>query len=81
MLKNFYCSPHPCGQPKDDKFAPMVPTILSCWNLDVQQGFFELTMKSNAIQTMAKIVVLAFDKVNPTIINPFTRMCQVIHAS
>ncbi len=81
VLKNFYCSPRPCAQPKDDKFAPMVHTILSSWNLDVQQGLFELTMKSNVIQTMAKVLALASENVKPTIINPFTHMCRVIHAS
>jgi hypothetical protein len=29
---------------------------------------------------MAKVMALASNKVNPTIINPFTRMRQVIHA-
>jgi hypothetical protein len=29
VLKNFYCSSHPCGQPKDGKYAPMVLAILS----------------------------------------------------
>ncbi len=81
MLKNFYYSPYPCGQPKDDKSTPMVPTILSSWDLDVQQGLFKLTMESNTIQTMAKVMALAFDKVNPTIINPFTCMWRIIHAS
>jgi hypothetical protein len=74
VLKKFYYSPHPCGQPKDEKFVLMVPTILSNWDLNVQQGLFKLTMKSNATQAMAKIVALAFNKVNPTIINPFTCM-------
>jgi hypothetical protein len=59
----------------------MVHTILSSWNLDVQQGLFELTMKSNVIQTMAKVLALASENVKPTIINPFTHMCRVIHAS
>jgi hypothetical protein len=30
---------------------------------------------------MAEVVVLAYDKVNPTIINPLTCMWWVIHAS
>jgi hypothetical protein len=81
MLKKIYGSSHPCGQPKDDKYAPMVLTILSGWDLDVQQGLFKLTMKSNIVQTMVEVVALAFDKVNPTIINPLTRMWRVIHAS
>jgi hypothetical protein len=37
-------------------------------------------MKSNIAQAMAEVMALAFNKVNPTIINPFTRMRQVIHA-
>ncbi len=68
------------GQPKDNKFAPMVPAILWAWDLDVQLGLFKLTMKSNIVQAMAKVMALASNKVNPTIINPFTRMRQVIHA-
>ncbi len=59
----------------------MVPAILWAWDLDVQQGLFKLTMKSNIAQTMAEVKALAFNKVNPTIINPFTCMRQVIHAS
>jgi hypothetical protein len=31
----------------------MVLAMLLAWNLDVQQGFFKLTMKSNAAQAMA----------------------------
>ncbi len=58
-----------------------LPTILSGWDLDAQQGLFKLTMKSNGTQTMVEIVALAFDKVNPTIINPLTHMCRVIHGS
>ncbi len=48
----------------------MVPAILSSWDLDAQQGLFKLTMESNATQAMVEIVALAFDKVNPPIINP-----------
>jgi hypothetical protein len=72
---------YPCGQPKDDKSAPMVPTILSSWDLDAQQGLFKLTMKSNATQAMVEVVALTSNKVNLTIINPLTCMWQVIHAS
>jgi len=74
VLRNFYSSPHPCGQPKDGKSTPMVPTIFSSWDLDAQQGLFKVTMKFNATQAMAKIVAIAFNKVNPTIINPLTCM-------
>jgi hypothetical protein len=72
VLKKFYYSPRPCGQPKDNKFARMVPTILSSWDLDVQQGLFKLTMKSNIAQAMVEIVALAFNKVFLTIINLLT---------
>jgi len=33
-----------------------------------------LTMKSNIVQAMAKVMAFAFDEVNPTIINALTRM-------
>jgi hypothetical protein len=59
----------------------MFPAILSGWDLDVQQGLFTLTMKSNAAKAMAEVVALAFDKLNPTIINPLTHKWQVIYAS
>ncbi len=59
----------------------MVPTILLSWDLDAQQVLFKLTMKSNIVQAMVEVVALAFDKVNPTNINPLTCMWQVIHAS
>ncbi len=44
VLRGFYSTPHPCGQFRD---APMVPPILSAWELDVQQGFFKLIMMFN----------------------------------
>ncbi len=72
--RNFYSSPHPCGQPKDGKSTPMVPTIFSGWDLDAQQGLFKLTTKFNAAQAMAKVVASASNKVNPTIINLLTSM-------
>jgi hypothetical protein len=59
----------------------MVPTILSSWGLDIQQGLFKLTMKSNATQAMVEVVVLESNKVNLTIINTLTCMWGVIHAS
>jgi hypothetical protein len=52
----------------------MVSTILLGWDFDAQKGLFNLTMKSNVAQAMTEVVALAFDKVNPTIINPFTCM-------
>jgi hypothetical protein len=72
MLKNFYYSPHSCG--KDDKSVPMVLASFSGWDLDAQQGLFKLTTKLNVVQTMVEVVVLTFDKVNRTNINPLTRM-------
>jgi len=39
--------------------------VISSWDLDAQQGLFKLTMKSNAYQMMAEVVVLVVDKVNP----------------
>jgi len=73
MLKGFYYTPWPCGQFKDNNFILMVPAILSCWDLDVQQGLFKLTMKLNDVQAMAEVVVIASNKANPIIVNPFTR--------
>ncbi len=70
----FNYNPHPCGQAKEGKFVPMLLAILLGLNLDVQQGLFKLTMKSNATQAMAKVVTLASNKVNLIIVNPFTHM-------
>jgi hypothetical protein len=74
VLIFFYCNPCPCGQIKDEKSDPTIPSILSSWDLDVQQGLFKLTTKSNIVQAMAKVMALRFDKVNRTIINPLTHM-------
>jgi hypothetical protein len=52
----------------------MVLAILSGWDLDAQLGLFKLTTKSNVVQTMVEVVALTFDNVNPTNINPLTRM-------
>ncbi len=52
----------------------MVPTILSGWDLNAQQGLFKLTMKSNIVQAMVEVVALASKKVNLTNINPLTHM-------
>ncbi len=70
VLKYFYCIPCPCKQSKNNKSPLMVPMILSGWELGVQHGLFKLTMKSNSTQAMAEIMTLAFEKVNPTIVNP-----------
>jgi hypothetical protein len=59
----------------------MVPSILSSLDLDVQLSLFKLTMKSNVVEAMAKVMAFTFDKVNLTIVNPFTHMWRVIHAS
>jgi hypothetical protein len=58
----------------------MVPTIIFKWDLDAQQGLFKLIMKSNATQVMAEISTLIINKVNPQIVNPFTRLWKVINA-
>jgi hypothetical protein len=73
VLKGFYCIPRPCGQFKDNNSILMVPTIFSCWDLDVQQGLFKLTMKLNDVQAMGEVVFIASNKANPIIVNPFTR--------
>jgi len=65
VLKAFYCTPCPCGVAVDDKLAPMVLAILLVWDLDVQQRFFKLTMKSSATQAMAEVLALASDKAHP----------------
>jgi hypothetical protein len=44
----------------------MVLAIISSWDLDVQQGLFKLTMKSNTAQAMVEVMALASDKINPT---------------
>ncbi len=51
------------------------------WDLDVQQGFFKLTMKSSAAQAMAKVVALASDKAHPMVVNPPTHLWLVIKPS
>jgi len=55
-------------------------TILFGRDLDVQQGLFKLTMKSNAIQAMVEVSQLIIDKVNPQIVNPLTHLWKVINA-
>jgi hypothetical protein len=49
----------------------MVLVVLLGWDLDAQEGFFKLTMKSNVSQAMAKVVASAATEVNPQIVNPF----------
>jgi hypothetical protein len=40
-----------------------VPIVFSSWDFDAQQVFFKFTMKSNATQAMAKVVVVVTNKV------------------
>jgi len=47
----------------------------------VQQGFFKITMKSNNVKTMAKVVALTTNKAHPMFGNPFTRLWCVINTS
>ncbi len=63
------------------KFASVVLVVLSSWDLDTQQRFFKLTMKSNASQAMGEVVALVANKVNPQIVNPLTRLWNVINVS
>lgn len=81
MLKGFYYSLWPCGQSTNGNSTLVVLTILWGWDLDVHQGLFKLTMKSNATQAMVEVVAFAFNKANPIIVKPFTHLWQVIHAS
>jgi hypothetical protein len=55
----------------------MVPTIISKWDLDVQQGLFKLTMKPNVAQAMVEVSTLLI----PLIVNPLTQLWKVINTS
>jgi hypothetical protein len=55
----------------------MVPTIISKWDLDVQQGLLNLTMKSNATQAMVEVSTLLI----PLILNPLAQLWKVVKAS
>jgi hypothetical protein len=79
VLKDFYGSEHTYGIQTNGKYASMVPTVLSGWDLDSQQRLFKLTMKSNAYQVMAKMVAMVANKVDPQIVNPFTCLWKVIN--
>jgi hypothetical protein len=81
VLKGFYFSSQPCGQYQGGKFASIVLVVILRWDLNAQQGFFKLIMKSNSTQAMGEVVAIAFDKANPIIVNPLTRWWWVIHAS
>ncbi len=58
ILKGFYCNPQSCEQFKDKKSTPMVSSIILAWDLNVQNELFKLTMKSNVVQAMAKVVAI-----------------------
>lgn len=79
VLKEFYGNPHACGVAIGDKSQSMVLTIIFEWDLDAKKRLFNLTMKSNVAQAMAKISTLVIDKVNPQIVNPFTHLWKVIN--
>ncbi len=81
ILKGFHCNPWSCEQFRDKKFTPMVASIILAWDLNVQNGLFKLTMKSNVVQAMAKVVALVTNQTNLIFFNPFTLLWQVIHAS
>jgi hypothetical protein len=55
----------------------MVLVILSTWDLDAQQGFFKLPMKSSVAQAMAKTT----NKAHPMVVNPLTHLWRVINSS
>jgi hypothetical protein len=70
VLKDFYGSECTYGIQTNGKSTLMVLVVLLGWDLDAQQGFFKLTMKSNVSQAMAE-VALASIEVNPQIVNLF----------
>jgi hypothetical protein len=47
--------------------------------MDVQQGLFKLTMKSNNAKTIAKVVALTTNKAHPMFGNPLTHLWRVIN--
>jgi hypothetical protein len=50
----------------------MNSSIILAWDLNVQNGLFKLTKKSNVVQAMAKVVALATYQTNLIFVNPFT---------
>ncbi len=56
------------------KSVLVVVAILSSWGLDVQQGFFMMTMKLKSTQAMVEVVAFTTNIVNPVIINPLTHL-------
>jgi hypothetical protein len=84
LLKEFYGSPCPCGVATNPSLSngtsiPLVPIVLSGWDLDAQQGLFKFTMKSNAIQAMVKVVVVVTNKVQLQIVNPLICLWKMIN--
>jgi len=80
VLKTFYHTPRPCGVTINDKSALMVLVILSTWDLDAQQGLFELTMKLiNVTQAMVEMVALTIDKAYTMVVNALTCLWHVIN--
>jgi len=63
----------------DGKSAPMVLVILLAWDLDAQQGFFKLPMKSSVAQATTKMMALTTNKAHPMVVNPLTRLWRVIN--
>ncbi len=56
------------------KSVLVVVAILSSWGLDVQQGFFMMTMKLKSTQAMVEVVAFTTNIVNLVIINPLTHL-------
>jgi len=54
----------------DGKSAPMVLVILLAWDLDAQQGFFKLPMKSSVAQATTKMMALTTNKAIPWLLIP-----------
>ncbi len=77
VLKEFYGNPCAGGVVTGGKSQWMVPTIISKWDLDVQQGLLNLTMKSNATQAMVEVSTLLI----PLILNPLAQLWKVVKAS
>lgn len=56
------------------KSVLVVVAILSSWGLDVQQGFFMMTMKLKSTQAMVEVVAFTTNIVNLVIINPLIHL-------
>jgi hypothetical protein len=79
VLMNFYGSECTYGIQTNCKFASVVLAIISCWDLDAQQGLFKLTMKLDVSQMMTEVVAWVVNKVNPQIVNLLTRLWNMIN--